>query len=337
MRTLSALVVLVLSGCGLSASSRSGGDFAAGSASEAGPAAAQGSGGEAGRLTAGVWDDSLNFSFFQSYREAQLQDTPLVNFTAAEHEGAAQTQRAPATSLDLVLVIDTTGSMGDEIAWLREEFRAFAQGVATAHPGVPVRLGLVHYRDEGDDYVVQKVDFTSDLRAYDATLQPLQPGGGGDFPEAADQALANAAQLSWSSTVATAKLVFWVADAPPHDEKAAAFSTAVRALRAQGAHLYPVASSGVDSRTEFAMRASAQVTLGRYVFLTDDSGVGGAHLEPTVPCYVVTLLNHALGRIIESELAGARTEVDPAQVIRTVGHPVDGQCALDAGVSAQVF
>lgn len=335
---------LALVGCGLSGApslsrSSGAGDSASYSASGGGsgssvrPTAAAPGGG--GTLTAGTWDDSLNFTLFTAYRDAQID--PLVDFSPAEQQAAANASRSPTTSLDLVLVIDTTSSMADEIAWLQTEFRSIAADVATANPGVPQRWALVHYRDDGDEYVVRQVDFTTDLAAFQASLATLAADGGGDQPEAPERALASAASLPWDTAASTAKLIFWVADAPPHDADAPAFSSAVRALQAQGVHVYPVASSGVDERTEYAMRASAQLTQGRYLFLTDDSGVGDTHKEPTIPCYAVTRLNHAVERVIESELAGTAVEIDPARVLRMVGNPVDGQCALSSGTSAKLF
>jgi sirohydrochlorin ferrochelatase len=79
--------------------------------------------------------------------------------------------------------------------------------------------------------------------------------GGGDFPEAPDQALAKAAELSWRATDNTARLAFWVADAPHHPENAAAMSAAIGALHEHAVHVYPVASSGVDELTELTMRS----------------------------------------------------------------------------------
>lgn len=326
-----AILSLLLVGCGTAPRSLEGGSLSSSTPGEA--AASQG--GTAGTLTAGIWDDGLNFPLFATFRDGQQQ--PLVDFSAAEQEAARSITRAPTTALDLVLVIDTTGSMGDEIAWLQQEFRAIASDVATAHPGVPQRWALVRYRDQGDEYVVEHVDFTGDLPAFQQQLAALGAGGGGDFPEAPDQALQRAAQLSWSTGPDTARLVFWVADAPPHDERRAAFSQSVRSLRELGVHVYPVASSGIDERTEYAMRATAQLTLGRYVFITDDSGVGDSHLVPSIPCYVVTTLLHTVERAIDSELAGTRVEVDASQIIRTVGNPVDGQCALEGERTAFLF
>ena len=102
-------------------------------------------------------------------------------------------------------------------------------------------------------------------------------------------------------------------------------------------HIYPVASSGIDTFTEATMRASAQLTGGRYLFLTDDSGVGGEHLEPTLPCYFVTLLSDALLRMVDIELSGVYVEPDADQIIRTGGDPSGGICTLDGGEEVRIF
>lgn len=308
MRLLLTAAALALCGC-LGSAPNNG---------EAVPASGFGSSkGGAGVLTAGIWDDALNFAAFESFHAEQT--SRLTDFTIEEHRAARDRARHATTALDIAVVIDTTGSMGDEISWLRTEFQQLVTDTAASNPSVTVRWALVHYRDEGDVYVVEHIDFTGDVNAFQASLDALRADGGGDFPEAPDQALARAASLSWRESPDTARLVLWIADAPPHDDKVAQFSSAVRSLRARDVHVYPVASSGIDRRTEFAMRASAQFTQGRYVFLTDDSGVGGEHLEPTVPCFVVTKLNHAVLRVFASELAGTRVEADDTQIIRRVG------------------
>ena len=92
--------------------------------------------------------------------------------------------------------------------------------------------------------------------------------------------------------------------------------------------MYPVASSGVNGEAELTMRATAQITGGRYIFLTNDSGIGNPHAEPHIPCYVVTKLQGAMIRMVESEMIGHRAEPAPGEVIRTVGSPVDGKCTL---------
>jgi hypothetical protein len=293
----------------------------------------------AGVLTAGIWDDNDNFARFTTFRDGVTAPSKPP-FTAAEQQAAsalAAQGRGPKTSLDVVLVIDTTGSMGDEITYLQAEFIAISSQVAAQFPNVPQRWGLVAYKDYNDPYIVQGADFGTSITWFQSQLALLSASGGGDYEEVPDQGLATAAGLSWNPSPDTARLVFHVADAPHHPDKAQAYADAVRSLRDVGAHIYPVASSGVDELTEYSMRAAAQLTTGRYLFLTDDSGVGGAHLEPTIPCYQVTHLNQAMLRAIESELSGTHVAADPTTVIRSVGNPSNGACTLADGSPASAF
>jgi hypothetical protein len=97
--------------------------------------------------------------------------------------------------------------------------------------------------------------------------------------------------------------------------------------RATGIRIYPLAASGVGEAAEYLMRIMAATTGGRHLFLTDDSGVGLAHQEPKVQCYVVTRLDQLLVRVLAAELSGERVEPSPDQVIRTVGDYDNGYCS----------
>jgi len=239
-------------------------------------------------------------------------------------------QPLPPEALDLVLLLDTTGSMGDEIAYLKAELRAVVEGIRAFHPGLSLRLSLIAYRDHGDSYVTLPFRFTDDLDLFSCQLLNRQARGGGDFEEAVPEAFARLLELDWRTEAV--RLVFWVADAPPHpgDDARRLLSQADR-LRAEGVKVFPVASSGVDRGTEYLMRLTAAMTLARYLFLTDDSGIGGSHLEPTIPCYQVQLLAPLLSRLILGELSGTRLEPAPGEVVRTVGQPSQGRCELGDG------
>jgi hypothetical protein len=223
--------------------------------------------------------------------------------------------------LDLALVIDTTGSMGDELEYLKTEFRSIVTAIHKQFPNVRQRYALVLYRDEGDEYVTRTFDFTDSLNDFRERLAAQRAAGGGDTPEAMHQALEDAGKLDWRAGDA-ARVLFLVADAPPHARHALKALKAADVLRKKGAAIYPVAASGYDDACEFVMRASALLTGAQFLFLTDDSGVGNAHGEPHIPFYQVERLNHIMVRMIASELSGRRIEPDPARVVRTVGKPV---------------
>jgi hypothetical protein len=195
----------------------------------------------------------------------------------------------------------------------------------------------VVYRDLTDEYIVRWFNFRADTRDFRTALAAQSANGGGDYPEAPDQALAVANRLEWRPDAETARLLFWVADAPHHEENAERLAGALREAQRQDIHIYPVASSGVDELTELTMRSAAQLTGGRYIFLTDDSGVGGTHLEPSIPCYFVTHLDDAILRMVDIELSGSYREPSPEEIIRVGGDPEDQVCTLPSDRTAHVF
>ena len=284
---------------------------------------------QAGQLTAGVWDDNLNFDFFSKYAasaELSLQGLPI--FTASERTAAKDkfATRAAKQQLDVAFLFDTTGSMGDELSYLNAEIDAIADSISLKYPSATVRYGLVLYRDSGDAYVTKKFDFTDSLSTFQTQLAAQGASGGGDYPEAVAEGLSDANALSWRADAGVAKVTFWIADAPTHTGKTAMLKTAIQSSIQQGIHIYPVSASGTDDRAEYAMRSAAQITGGRYIFLTDDSGIGGTHAEPHIPCYVVTKFDRALVRMVESEMSGTHVFAPTNEILRTVGSPTDGKC-----------
>ena len=235
--------------------------------------------------------------------------------------------------LDLMIALDTTGSMGDEIAFLKSELRSIVGTLRHDFPGLDVRVGLVNYRDEGDAYVTDTLGLDGRLERVQAKLDVTRGEGGGDMPEAMDQALIRATGQAWRPDAARVMLL--VADAPPHDEMQGRAFAAAQAARARRVQIVPVASSGVDSRAEYFMRATAALTQSRYIFLTDDSGIGNAHAEPDVACYVVTQLATSIRRVLASMVSGERIEPVPAEVIRTVGRYDHGKCVLPRNFDPQ--
>jgi hypothetical protein len=293
-------------------------------------------------LTAGAWDDNRNFERFEKYRKQLKQQelTGMLPTTDAEHAAAHEAfSKTPSAreQLDVALVIDTTGSMGDEIQYLQSEFLALSSAIETKYPNAEQRWALVLYRDQGDEYVTRWFDFRDSAEDFRDKLGMQSAHGGGDFPEAPDAAFETVAQLGWRQDAKVARLAFWVADAPHHNERAGSMAASIRGARDLGVHVYPVASSGVDELTEISMRSAAQLTGGRYLFLTNDSGVGGSHKEPSIPCYFVTKLDKAILRMVDTEMTGNYGEPTGDDIIRTSGNPTNGSCDLESGETVQAF
>ena len=227
-------------------------------------------------------------------------------------------------ALDLLLAIDTTGSMTDELNYLQVELDSIIASLRRIRPGTDIRVGLVVYRDEGDEYVTRRFEFTDDLANLRQHLGAQQAAGGGDYPEAVDRAFAEAGRFDWREDAT--KVMLHVADAPPHAEHAGTAWEQALPLRARGVHIVPVAASGVADDAQYLMRSMAALTQSRYLFLTDDSGVGLPHQEPDVPCYVVTRLDGLIERVVASLLVGRRVEPQADAILRRTGDYDRGVC-----------
>ena len=119
--------------------------------------------------------------------------------------------------IEVVFVLDTTGSMGGLIQGAKDNIWSIASSMASAQPAPEIKMGLVAFRDRGDDYVTRVVDLSSDLDSMYARLIDFEAAGGGDGPESVNKALSDALHsISWSQDPDSYKVIFLVGDAPPH-------------------------------------------------------------------------------------------------------------------------
>ena len=203
-------------------------------------------------------------------------------------------------TLDLAFVVDATGSMGDEIAYLQSELLDVLKKVESQLKNTEVRYGSVFYRDKGDEYVTKKFDFNSNANQLLEFIKEQNAAGGGDFPEAVVEAMdVSINELKWSSENST-KIMFLILDAPPHrsNENIQKLLKYVKTAAQKGITIIPLSASDIDKQTEYLMRTFALMTNGTYTFLTNHSGIGNNHIEPTVESYEVEKLNDLLLRLI---------------------------------------
>lgn len=211
--------------------------------------------------------------------------------------------------LDLVFLVDATGSMADEIDKLRASLQDIV-GQIDALPSRPqVCLGLVSYRDRGDEYFIRRWDLSHSVAGFQQVLDGVQAGGGGDTPEAMNEALHEAVQhLSWRGS-GTTRLLISLADAPPHlDYGRPWHSDSLRAALGKGIKVFSVAASGQDSQGEQVQRQLAQHTGGRFIFLTyqdpaNPAAGPGSDTVHEVANYSVDQLDALVVRLVREELA----------------------------------
>jgi Mg-chelatase subunit ChlD len=179
--------------------------------------------------------------------------------------------------VDVMFVLDTTGSMGDEIARIQLTLLDVAARIQKLEPSATVRYGLTLYRDRGDAYVTQVKDFTTNVQAFLAELQAVEADGGGDTPESLNEALhvaINSARWTPATTPNAVRMAILVADAPPHldYEQDHDYAKEMKVAQARGIKVFPVAASGLDDQGEFIFRQLAHHTMGRFVFITYGGG-----------------------------------------------------------------
>jgi Mg-chelatase subunit ChlD len=213
------------------------------------------------------------------------------NATGAAPPRPVPTVVAPAAAkrVEVVFVLDTTGSMGGLIQAAKEKIWSIASTLAQAQQAPEISMGLVAYRDRGDAYVTQAVDLSKDLDSMYAKLMDFAADGGGDGPEAVNEALEAAIhRLSWSQDPNVYKVVFLVGDAPPHmdyqdDVK---YPQIVAAAAAKGIVVNTI-QCGAMSDTVAPWRHIASLARGRY-FTVEQAGSAVA-IETPYDARIATL------------------------------------------------
>lgn len=203
--------------------------------------------------------------------------------------------------IDIYFAVDATGSMGDEIDYLKVELNNVIKRIKQNNPVLEMRFGSVFYRDEGDDFVTRPFNFTTDEGSLVSFITNQNAAGGGDFPEAVHSALDVAiSQSTWNAN-ASSRILFLLLDAPPHYNQEVISNLEVNLIKAaeMGIKIIPISASGIDKSTEYLMRSFAILTNGTYVFITDDSGVGNSHLEPTIGDFEVEKLNDLIVKLVD--------------------------------------
>ncbi|MCK5151760.1 MAG: VWA domain-containing protein [Candidatus Thorarchaeota archaeon] len=119
--------------------------------------------------------------------------------------------------LDLVFVVDNTGSMGPYIEQTKSKILEIIRTIKKEELCHRLRVGLVAYRDhppEETSWTTQKYELSSDTHKIEENVKKMQASGGGDGPEAVSTAMNVANRMEFLRDAA--KVVVLVADAPPH-------------------------------------------------------------------------------------------------------------------------
>jgi Mg-chelatase subunit ChlD len=233
-----------------------------------------------------------------------------------------------AKRVEVVFVLDTTGSMGGLIHAAKEKIWSIASTLAQAQQAPEISMGLVAYRDRGDAYVTRVVDLDRDLDSMYAKLMDFSADGGGDGPEAVNEALDAAInRISWSQDQSTYRVVFLVGDAPPHMDYPddAKYTEVVAAAVARGIVVNTI-QCGTLSDTVAPWQHIAALGRGRY-FTVEQTG-GAVAIETPFDTRIATLA---------AELDGTRLFYGTAEQRAAMAAKVDATTRLneEASVAAR--
>ena len=177
-------------------------------------------------------------------------------------------------TVEVAFVLDTTGSMGGLIEGAKRKIWSIATAIVDSNPDADIRMGLVAYRDIGDDYVTKKIELTRDIQDLYARLLELKARGGGDWPESVNEALDVAVnKLQWTTGGDTRRIVFLVGDAPPHMDYAQDTKYPVTlSVAKQRDIIVNTVLAGNAQDTERVWRDIAQNGNGRFIPIPQDGG-----------------------------------------------------------------
>jgi len=120
--------------------------------------------------------------------------------------------QAEGRSLDLVLALDTTRSMKNDMPHLRKQIVPLISKHSSRFSHY--RLGLLFYRDYFEEYLVKPFPFVTSLEDIQKSIDRVRVAGGRDIPEAVFEALYNS--IHYYNWQAESRLIILIGDAPPH-------------------------------------------------------------------------------------------------------------------------
>ena len=199
-------------------------------------------------------------------------------FNRSEEPRIAPVELEPSSNgptMEMVFVLDTTGSMGGLLTGAKQRIWGIVNEVMQTSSRPSVKVGLVAYRDRGDQYITQVLPLTNDLDKVYSTLMDYEAQGGGDEEEDVRRGLAEGvARAGWSqSSSNNAQILFLVGDAPPHDyaDERDPLNTADLAVK-QGIIVNTI-QCGTSPTTKVVWESIARRGQGEYFLIPSDGGV----------------------------------------------------------------
>eukprot|EP01013_Petalomonas_cantuscygni_P006855 TRINITY_DN1819_c0_g1_i1.p1 TRINITY_DN1819_c0_g1~~TRINITY_DN1819_c0_g1_i1.p1 ORF type:complete len:1225 (+),score=250.93 TRINITY_DN1819_c0_g1_i1:227-3901(+) len=250
-----------------------------------------------------------SLAFLPAVQTEQVPDLTVDNATAAW----LASELRQCSALDLVFVIDNTGSMSDAISCVQNHIVRAIEAVRAsplADAGA-VRVGFVTYRDFGDDYVTRVTPLSGSIITAEAAAWAMSASGGGDWPEAVSEALRAVADMNWAPHAV--RLAVLVGDAPPHNH-GLRWQTESAVLREQAVSLHALAIGGERVLLDIAARVGG-------------AGKAIGHLDDLIPA-IMSIVDVTLDRARLASII--RTTIGAHPAVRELATPYDQVSYLTA-------
>ncbi len=126
-------------------------------------------------------------------------------------------QEDTTLNYEIVFCLDATGSMSGLISTAKEKIWDIVTGVSQNQEVKKIKLGMIFYRDKGDQFVTKFYPLTENIDSIYTELLAIDANGGGDAPESVNLALHEAvSKMKWSKDASSFRTIFLVGDCPPH-------------------------------------------------------------------------------------------------------------------------
>ena len=209
----------------------------------------------------------------ESEAELKAKSAALVTCEMGRRACEANLAKVSIRNLDLVFVMDTTGSMRRQIDGLRANLNGLVRVLGRLAPSF--RVGFVAYRDFGEEYVTRVFPITDMSASGHARLRSfiagLEAKAGGDHPEAVQEGLKKATAMRWRRDVR--QIIVVIADAPAHDRDMATVYSMANLFSARSGR------NNMVSVIYTAQRSSKYFSHGKPFFEQLASAGKGAYVE----------------------------------------------------------
>ncbi len=199
--------------------------------------------------------------------------TANASFPMVDQDGVVDLHLQSARSLpevrtiDVAFILDTTGSMSEEISAVKSTIGKVAQTLRQQNFGV--RIGLVEYKDHGDIFLTKTHPMSARVDRFLADVAGISAAGGGDTPEDVQQGVHVAlTQLEWNRD-AVGHFAFLIGDAPPHLDypNDPNYAVDMKDAAHRGVQMFTIAASGMDDLGQAVWRQIAQYTGATNLFV----------------------------------------------------------------------